>query len=55
LPRQNRIPGYLEHKATGQARVVIDGVTHYLGPYGSRESKAKYHELIERRPSFFRI
>ncbi|OAI56442.1 hypothetical protein AYO47_02055 [Planctomyces sp. SCGC AG-212-M04] len=47
MPRQNRIPGYLEHKATGQARTVIDGVTHYLGPYGSRESKARYHELIE--------
>jgi hypothetical protein len=33
-----REPKYGEHKATGQARVVIGGKTHYLGRYGSRES-----------------
>ena len=41
-----RIPGYLRHKATGQARVRIDGTDHYLGKFGSEESRRKYGELI---------
>lgn len=45
-PRPPRIPGYLLHKATGQARVRISGTDHYLGPYGSEESRRRYGELI---------
>lgn len=41
-----RIPGYLLHKATGQARVRINGTDHYLGKFGSEESRRKYGELI---------
>lgn len=41
-----RIPRYSLHKATGHARVCIDGRDHYLGPYGSEESKAEYSRLI---------
>lgn len=43
-----RVPKYSLHKATGQARVVLDGQHHYLGPHGSDESKRRYRELINR-------
>lgn len=42
----NRIPGYLLHKATGQARVRIAGSDHYLGVHGTDESRRRYDELI---------
>lgn len=35
------------HK-TGQARVRIDGVDHYLGTYGSPEASQAYAELVKR-------
>ena len=41
-----RKPSYLLHKTTGQARVRIDGKDHYLGAYGSPESREHYDELI---------
>ena len=41
-----RKPSYLRHKTTGQARVRIDGRDHYLGPYGSLESRERYDDLI---------
>jgi integrase len=44
--RKNTQPTYLEHKASGQARVRINGVDHYLGPHGSPESYNKYYELL---------
>ena len=34
-PKPKKLPGYLHHKGTGQARVRLDGVDHYLGQYGS--------------------
>lgn len=40
------IPSYRPHKATGQARVTIEGKDYYLGRYGSPESRAKYKRLI---------
>ena len=40
------LPSYLHHKPTGQARCRIAGRDHYLGPYGSDESRIKYGELI---------
>src|SRR5262245_57096676 len=45
MPRKRRIPGYLHH-SSGQARVILDGQVHYLGKYGSPESKARYDELL---------
>jgi integrase len=41
-----RIPKYSHHKATGQARVCIDGKDHYLGAYGTAVSKRRYRALI---------
>jgi len=45
-PKQNTPPKYQYNKATGRARVAIDGRHHYLGPYGSPESKREYDRLI---------
>jgi integrase len=39
-------PKYALHKATGQARVRINGKSIYLGPYGSEESRRRYDELV---------
>ena len=39
-------PAYLLHKATGQARCRINRKDHYLGRYGSPESREKYDELV---------
>jgi len=41
-----RKPSYLLHKSTGQARVRINGKDHYLGEYGSPESRQRYDEII---------
>lgn len=41
-----RVPGYCRHKASGQARTTINGKDHYLGTYGSVESKEAYRRLI---------
>lgn len=40
------IPSYRHHKATGQARVTLDGRDHYLGTFGTPESRARYDRLI---------
>ncbi len=40
-------PSYLLHKATGQARVVINDKTHYLGQHGTKESHNRYDRLIQ--------
>lgn len=45
-PKSNNPPAYLPHKATGQARVVLNGRIHYLGKHGSPESTEKYNRLI---------
>ncbi len=39
------LPKYRAHKS-GQARVTLAGKDHYLGTYGSPESKQKYAQLI---------
>lgn len=44
--RVTKVPGYLLHKKSGQARVRLNGVDHYLGPHGSDESHRKYNTLI---------
>jgi integrase len=43
---KKKLPSYLLHKATGQARVRIDGRDHYLGEYGSDQSRIRYGNLI---------
>ena len=43
---QKRVPKYALHKASGQARVRIDGKDHYLGEYGSPESHKRYSEIL---------
>lgn len=45
MPKFKR-PGYTLHKSTGQARCRIAGRDHYLGDYGSPESKARYDKLV---------
>lgn len=49
--RKQKLPSYLHHKATGQARVIIEGHTHYLGEYGTEESRRRYGELIAEHSS----
>lgn len=44
--KPTKVPGYLLHKPTGQARVRLNGHDHYLGPYGSDESRIEYGKLI---------
>lgn len=46
-----RIPAYTLHKPTGQARVRVNGNDHYLGLYGSVESRRLYGELIAKLAS----
>ena len=45
MARRN-LPGYLKHKATGQAFCVINGRFFYLGRYGSKASREKYEQII---------
>ncbi len=41
-----RTPSYCHHKGSGQAVVRIDGKDHYLGKYGTEESRREYDRLI---------
>ena len=41
-----RKPAYALHRPTGQARVRIGGKDHYLGAYGSPESRERYDDLL---------
>lgn len=43
---KNKIPSYLPHPASGQARVRVNGRDFYLGPFGSPESKQAYARFI---------
>lgn len=40
------IPSYRLHKATGQAVVTLLGKDHYLGKYGTDDSRRIYDELV---------
>jgi hypothetical protein len=44
--RIQRTPSYCHHKGSGQAVVRIDGTDHYLGKYGTPESRAEYDRII---------
>ena len=46
MPRPKEIPAYTLHKPTGCARVRINGEDHYLGRYGTPESRAEYARVI---------
>ena len=46
MPRRPRVPSYRHHKPSSQAVVTIHGRDHYLGIWGSEESKAEYQRLI---------
>jgi hypothetical protein len=43
---KSRIPSYLPHPASGQARVRVNGRDDYFGPFGSPESKQAYARFI---------
>jgi hypothetical protein len=49
--KSKKLPGYLFHKPTGQARARINGKDFYLGPYGSESSRRKYGDLIAKHTS----
>ena len=40
-----REPGYCLHKPSGKAYVNLGGKVHYLGVYGTEESKEKYRAI----------
>ena len=44
--QSTRIPKCRHHKASGQARVTINGKDHYLGAWGSPESKRRYRKVL---------
>ena len=46
MPRKKSPPSYRLHKARNCAVVTINRRNHYLGPYESAESYAKYARLI---------
>jgi integrase len=46
--RKRQLPGYLLHKASGQARVVINGKDIWLGKHGTSESHDRYDEEISK-------
>ena len=45
MPRKP-VPSYRLHKASGQARTIINGRHIYLGKYGSPESRQRYALLF---------
>ncbi len=47
MSKQSKIPSYKLHKASGQARVIINGKHIYLGKFGSPESRRKYAKLLD--------
>lgn len=42
----HKLPSYRLHKPSGQAVVTLDGRDLYLGPHGTRASKAEYDRVI---------
>jgi len=46
MPKKFRIPTYRFHKGSGQAVVVLDGTSIYLGKWSSAESREKYERVI---------
>jgi integrase len=47
MPRlTKKLPSYRRHKPSGQAIVTLDGRDIYLGPHGTRASRAEYDRLV---------
>ena len=47
MPKLNSsLPKYQRHRASGQAVVTLYGKDFYLGPHGSKASKAEYDRLV---------
>jgi len=43
IPRlTNSSPKYRKHRASDRAIVTLNGKDHYLGPHGTKASKAEY-------------
>ncbi|OAI40312.1 hypothetical protein AYO40_04895 [Planctomycetaceae bacterium SCGC AG-212-D15] len=47
MSRKPCVPSYRLHKASGQAVVVLNGKSVYLGRFDSAESKQKYERTVE--------
>lgn len=45
--RQRRVPSYRRYKPRNLGLVVLDGHYDYLGRYGTPESVAEYHRLVQ--------
>ena len=46
MPRKTQVPSYRLHKASGQARTIVNGRHVYLGKYGSPESRKEYARVL---------
>ena len=47
MPKLNSsLPKYQRHRASGQAVVTLYGNDFYLGPHGTKASKAEYDRLV---------
>ncbi len=46
MPRTTKPPAYRLYKRTGQAVVTLNGRDRYLGPHGTKTSRAEYDRLI---------
>lgn len=46
MPVTRRVPKYRHNKTTDRAVVTLNGVDHWLGKYGTDESRQKYDRLI---------
>jgi hypothetical protein len=40
------VPGYRRHRPSGQAVLTLSGQDHYLGPHGTKVSKAEYDRVV---------
>ena len=46
MPRKTSVPSYRLHKASGQARTIVNGRHIYLGKFGSTESRQQYARIL---------
>ena len=44
--KPERLPKLGHHKSSGQARVVLSGVEHYLGPWGTAQAHERYAAVV---------
>ena len=49
MTRRSVVPTYTHDRASGQARVRLNGRDVSLGPYGSVDSRERYTHLIAER------